>query len=200
MPEQPKPGSGPGQPQPPSAQGSQSSYDAGHIPITEELDSAKWTLPPIIPVVIALVAIAIIVGIVAFVNRPTPSATGSIMKVISADQEGNVLVAVHLKFDNKTEKALIIRNISSELEANDGKKYKDTAAPASDLNTYFQAFPQLAEGKIDPLKEEQKVAANGSQAGMAVFSYPVGKPQFDARKSLSVKIDFYDRSPMVLKQ
>ena len=23
--------------------------DAGHIPITEEMDSAKWTLPPIVP-------------------------------------------------------------------------------------------------------------------------------------------------------
>lgn len=187
---------------PPAPQGPPPAYapDAGHIPITEELDSAKWTLPPIVPVVIALAAVAIIVAMVAFINRPTPSATGSITRIISAEQGDNTMVAVHLKFDNMTEKPLYIRNISSELEASDGKKYKDNAAPSTDLNTYFQAFPPLAEGKIDPLKEEQKIPAKASHVGMAVFSYPVNKAGFDSRKSLSVRIDFYDRAPMVLKQ
>ena len=40
-------------------------YDAGHVPITEELDSAKRTLPPAAPVAIALVAVAIVVAIIA---------------------------------------------------------------------------------------------------------------------------------------
>ena len=28
-------------------------YDAGHVPMGEEMDSARWTLPPIVPVAIA---------------------------------------------------------------------------------------------------------------------------------------------------
>lgn len=168
--------------------------------MSEELDSAKWTLPPVIPVVIAVAAVAIILAVVSFMNRATPSATGAITKVISADQQGNVIVAVHLKFNNMTEKPLWIKNITSELEASDNKKYKDNAASPSDLNTYFQAFPQLGEGKIDPLQEEQKIAAKTAHAGMTVFSYPVDKQSFDDRKSLTVRIDFYDRPSMILKQ
>jgi hypothetical protein len=185
-------------PNPPKAV--QSTPDAGHIPITEEMDSAKWTLPPIIPIAIAVVAVVIVVAVVSFLNRQTPSATGSITKVISADQQGNVIIAVHIKFDNMTEKPLWIKNITSELEGADGKKYKDNAASSSDLKTYFQAFPQLGEGQIEPLKEEQKIAPKGSHAGMTVFSYPVDKAAFDARKSLTVRIDFYDRASMFLKQ
>ncbi len=133
MPDEQKPASPPHTPQPTNAssqppQTGQSMRDAGHIPITEELDSAKWTLPPIIPVAIAVVAVVIVVVVVSYMNRQTPSATGAITKVISADQQGNVIVAVHIKFDNMTEKPLWIKNITSELEGADGKKYKDNAA------------------------------------------------------------------------
>lgn len=175
-------------------------FDAGHVPITEELDSPKWTLPPVVPVLIALVGVAIVVGILAFSNRQKPSATGDITKVVSADMSENVLVAVDLKFDNATEGKLWIKNISSELEAPDGKKYTDTAAPSVDVDRYLQAFPVLAEAKLEPLKEEMQIPAKGSQAGMVVFSYPVNKTAFDSRKSLSVRVDFYDRPAMVLKK
>ncbi len=37
-------------------------YDAGHVPITEEFDSPKRSLPPAVPVVIALVIVAIVVA------------------------------------------------------------------------------------------------------------------------------------------
>ena len=168
--------------------------------MSEEMDSAKWTLPPVVPVVIALLAIVIIVGVVAYMNRPTPSATGSIIKVLSVDEQGNTMVAVHLKFDNQTERPLWIKHISSAVETPDGKKLNDDAAPASDIKRYLQAFPELAQDQIDSLQEEQKVAPRGSHAGMTIFSYPIDKKTFDGRKSLSVRVEFYDRAPMVLKQ
>ena len=39
--------------------------DAGHIPITEEFDSPKHTMPDKAPVIIALLLVAIVVGVVA---------------------------------------------------------------------------------------------------------------------------------------
>ena len=36
--------------------------DAGHIPMTEEMDSARWTLPPIVPLLIAAAAVALAAG------------------------------------------------------------------------------------------------------------------------------------------
>lgn len=186
--------------QTPKPKPAEPAFDAGHVPITEELDSPRWTLPPLVPILIALAGVAIVVAIVAFSNRPKPSATGTITKVVSADMNDNVLIVVDLKFDNATEGKLWIKNISSEVETQDGKKFSDTAAPSVDVDRYVQAFPALAEGKLDPLKEEMQIPPKGSQAGMVVFSYPVNKAAFDGRKSLSVRVDFYDRPAMVLKK
>ena len=66
----------------------------GHIPITEEMDSAKWTLPPIVPLLIAAVVVGILVAVVALSNRTKPSAALVITKVVSAAQESNTMVAI----------------------------------------------------------------------------------------------------------
>ncbi len=108
-------------------------HDAGHVPITEEFDSAKWTLPPVVPVLGALVGIALIVGVIAMTNRAKPPASGTITKVVAAEQVDNVLVAIHLKFDNVTDKQLWIKNIKSELETAEGTKLTDSAAPSVEL-------------------------------------------------------------------
>lgn len=200
MPDEIKPVPASPVPPSPSSTQPQPDRDRAHVPMSEEMDSAKWTLPPIAPLLIALVLVAVVAGTVAFVYRPKPTALGSIAKVIAAKQEDNVLVAIHVKFDNLTDTPLFIKGITAELEAADARKYNDVAAPAVDIDRYFQAFPELAEGKINPLKEELRIPAKTSQSGMAIFSYPVDKKDFDKRKSLSIRIDFYDRPAMVLKQ
>jgi hypothetical protein len=186
-------------PNPPPA-GAAPIRSAGHMPITEEFDRAKWTIPPAVPIMIAVALVAITVAVIAFVYRAQPSATGKITKVAAAAQGDSVMVAIQLKFDNVTDSRLWIKSIESELETADGKKYTDSAAPAVDMDRYLQAFPALAEGKIDPLKEEMKIMPRGSLAGMIIVSFPVEKAAFDARKSLSVKMGFYDHPGMVLQQ
>jgi hypothetical protein len=174
--------------------------DAGHVPITEEFDRAKWTLPPIVPILIAVVAVAIVVAVVSFTNRAQPVASASVVKVASADQSGNAMVGIQVKIDNKIPKQLWIKSISSELETADGKKYTDNAAPSVDASRYLEAFPALKEVKADPLKEEQKIPAGTSYTGFAIFSYPVDKAAFDSRKSLTVRIGFYDQPTLIAKQ
>jgi len=191
----------PNNPPAPARKSSLSIIDAGHVPITEELDSAKWTLPPIVPVLIALAAVGIVIAIVAFANRPTPHSTGNISKVIVADIQGNVLVAAHLNItNNKKDDYLWIKSITGEVEAANGKKMTDDAAPAVDVDRYLQAAPELSEGKIAPLRTEIKIPALKSQSGMVIFAYPLGKTAFDARKSFTVRLEFYDHSSIALKQ
>ena len=186
-------------PAPPKAETRKPATDAGHVPMTEEMDRAKWTLPPVVPILIAVVAVGIAIAVVAFTNRQTPTASGSVTKVLSSDQDSNVLVAVHLNFRNEQEKKLWIREITSEVEASDGKKYTDTAAPGVDVDRYLKGAPELAEGRIEPLKAEMTIAPHASQAGMVVFAYPITKTVFDGRKSFTVRVDFYDHAPMILK-
>ena len=190
-------------PKPPTA-GPQASAQApqvtpGHVPMTEEFDRAKWTLPPMLPVVIAAVAVAVILAVVAFLNRQQPVMSGAITKIATVDQQGNTMVAVQAKINNVIDKQLSIRNIDLELETADGKKLTDHAAPSNDAESYIKAFPPLMEANADPLREELKIAPKTAYTGVAVFSFPVDQKAFNARRSLTLDIQLYDQPPLVLK-
>ena len=58
-------------------------YDAGHVPMTEELDDARHSLPNMAPVLIALVIIAVVIGVAAFFLRSKPMANGTIENVLA---------------------------------------------------------------------------------------------------------------------
>jgi lipopolysaccharide export LptBFGC system permease protein LptF len=174
--------------------------DAGHIPITEEMDSAKWTLPPIVPLLIAGVFVAILVAVVVFTNRSTPVASLAITKVAAADQQGNTMVAVQAKLDNQIDKLLYVKAIVAEIETADGKKLSDTAAPSMDAARYIEAFPPLQEAKADPLKEELKLPAKTAYNGVAVFAFPIDKKTFDSRKGLTLRVQMYDNPTLVAKE
>lgn len=184
-------------PAPEKASTPSSTSDAGHIPMSEEMDSAKWTLPPIVPIAIAVGVVAVLIAVVVLSNRPKPYSTGNITKVLAVENADNVLVAVHVNVNNaKSDDYLWIKDISCELQTADGNKYTDTAAPAVDLDRYLEAAPPLAEGKIPALRAESKIPAQKSQAGMMIFAFPVTKAVFDGRKSLTVHINFHDHSSL----
>lgn len=182
----------------PAAKSQAPTPNFGHIPITEELDSAKWTLPPIIPVVIGLALVAAVVTVVLFATKDKPYAALAITKIVSASQEDNTMAAVQIKLDNQVEGPLYIKGIRAELEMADGKKYTDRAAPGVDGPRYMQAFPALQEAKADWLQEELKIPAKTSFNGVAIFSYPVKKADFDARKQITLHIQLYDRDALVV--
>jgi hypothetical protein len=171
--------------------------DAGHIPMSEEMDSAKRTLPPLAPLLVAAVVVGILVAVVVLSNRTKPSASLAITKVVSAAQEGNTMVAIQIKLDNQVEGPLWIKQIQAEVETPDGKKYNDSAAPGVDAPRYMEAFPPLAEAKADWLKEDLKIPTKTSFNGVAIFSYPVDKAAFDKRKQVTLRIQLYDRPTLV---
>lgn len=185
----------------PSPQPAAPAPDAGHIPITEEMDSARWTLPPMVPIVIGLVLVAVVVGIVAFSTRPTPAATGEILDIQAVEMTaGNsVLVAVNVRLKNATEKTVYLKTVYGELELPDKlEPLKDEAASFVDFERYYAGFPALRTNDTPPLKPETQLAPGQETSGRVMFSFTVPKAQFDARKSLSVKLDLYDQRPIVL--
>lgn len=194
----PNPPAEPGRPTAP-APASAPKPEYGHVPMNEEFDKAKWTLPPMVPVLIAFAAVVVVVAIVSLGNRAKPVVKGTITKVATADQEGNTMAAVQVKLDNVIDKQLWISNIDSELETADGKTFSDHAPPAGDIAEYLQAFPSLQEAKAEPLHEELKIPPHTSYTGVTVFSYPVDTKAFDQRKSLTLRIQMYDQSPIVIK-
>src|SRR5271167_3101142 len=93
-------------------------FDAGHGPITEEFDSAKRTLPPAAPVAIALVVVAIVVGVIAFLFRAKPVAQGGIDAVYFSEPAGmtNGMVLLQVTLRNVGGKTLYIKSIKANLK------------------------------------------------------------------------------------
>lgn len=176
-------------------------YTPGHVPMSEEFDKAKWTLPPALPVAIAAGAILLIVAVVAFTTRPKPILNASITKIARVDQgDDNTVVAVQMQLENLSDKQIWIRDIDSELQTDDGKKFTNHAAPAGDIKGYLKAVPALREADADPLGAQLKLPGKASYTGVMVFSYPVDQEAFDKRKSFTVKIALYDQPTQVVKQ
>ena len=175
--------------------------DAGHIPITEEMDSAKWTLPPIVPILIAVAVVAIIIAVVSFANRSTPVLNGEITDVQSVETSAgaSTLVAVNVKVHNATDQTIHIKSVSVTLQLPDKPEpLTDEAASYVDFDRYYAGIPAIKTNAIDPLKPDAKIALNTDLSGRVIFSFAIPKAQFDARKSLSIKIDLYDKNPVVI--
>jgi len=180
---------------------SQPPPDAGHIPITEEMDSAKWTLPPAMPVVIVLVVLAAIVGVGAYLMRAKPGASGVITGVYAAEtpDKSSTMVLVQVSVNNIGNKPMWVREIKAQLRTDKGDWTDDAASPV-DFARYFKAFPALGPHEMPPLKPETKIAPGGQAEGMVLVSFPVSKDAFDKRTSLTVTLENYDRRPMVIAE
>ena len=170
----------------------------GHLPMMDEFHREKRTLP-LVPMLIGAVLVAIGVAIFMFTVKPKTITNSSIAMVRMATQGDSVLVAVQVKFDNSTERQLWVQGVTSEVEMADGKKYTDSSAPRVDVDRFMKAFSQLAEANTGPLGDEQKISP-GAFTGVSIFSYPVDKAAFEARKSISVQIKFYQWPALELKQ
>ena len=176
--------------------------DAGHVPITEEFDSAKWTLPPIVPVLIALGVVAVIVAVISFANRQTPAASGEITDVQTMETAGttpNLMVAINVKFHNTTEKKIYVKKVYGLLTMPDKPEpLQDEAASAVDFERYYQGYPPLETNKLPALLPETIVPAGQDAVGRIIVSFPITKADFDKRKSLGVKLVLYDQNPITI--
>jgi hypothetical protein len=170
--------------------------------IGEEFGTAKRNLPPVRIVLICIVAVAVIVGIVAFTERAKPQGAGSIDFVAAAEVPGQnmVLAAITVTLRNTAEKPLWIHTLKAQLTTSDGNTFEDEAASAVDLDRYYQAFPVLKESSEPPLSPETKMLPGAVQRGTIIVGFKVTKEAFDQRKSLTVAIQPYDQAlPVMLK-
>ena len=171
-------------------------FDAAHVPMTEEFDRAKWTLPPIGIVFIGIAIVAVVGALLVYTNRAKPVAAGGINGISSvALQDNTVLVAVQLSVSNATPKQWYIQSIKGAVKTEQGE-WSDDAATGVDSQRYFQAFPALGSVGTQVLKFDQKLAPGQQESGTVVFSYPITKDQFDQRKSFTITIQPFDNLPV----
>jgi hypothetical protein len=163
--------------------------------IGEEFGTAKRSLPPAGIVLLCIAALAVIVGIFAFKERPKPQGAGSIDFVTNADVPGQnmILAAITMTLRNTGGKPLWVKKVTAQLTTAAGKTFEDEAASAVDLDRYYQAFPALKESTNPALSPELKLLPGMEQKGTIIVSFKVTKEDFDQRKSLTVTIQPYDQ-------
>jgi len=184
-------------PQPPPSAEPKTEFDIG-----DEFGTAKRNLPPAGIVLICIAAVAVIVGIFAFKERPKPQGAGAINFVVAAEVPGQnmVLAAITMTLRNTADKPLWIKSLQAQLTTADDKTFEDKSASAVDLDRYYQAFPALKESSEPAISPETKLLAGAQQRGTIIVSFKVTKEAFDQRKALTVKIQPYDQVlPVILK-
>lgn len=166
----------------------------------DEFGTATRNLPPAAPVAIALILVAIVIGIIAWTQRAKPAAQGSI-DAAWFSQPANMsdpMILIEVSVKNVGEKPLYIKSIKAGINTDQGE-HSDDAASASDYDRYLQAYPDLA-GHGRPLQVETKIPPGGEQKGTVMVTFPLARQQFEARKDLSVTIEPYDQKPIVLHE
>ena len=184
--------------------------DAGHVPMTEEMDSAKWSLPPVVPVLIALALVAIAVALyTVHGTRFVPRPNGKVVGVTVAEQkmesavdpaQSRVLVAVQVSISNPGERPVFVQGASAEVQADAVEPLKDDAAAASDFDRYLTAFPELKSAASTALKPETKIMPGETTTGTVLFGFPLSKDAFNKKKGMKVWLKLYDHDPIELKQ
>jgi len=187
-------------PSPAPAKKASGEYDRAHVPMGEEFDKAKWTMPPWQPVVIALVVVGIIVGIISYFNRVKPPAAGGIDEVTAVSVPGDsVMAAINVHFGNSSDYLIKVHSIKATVQTSKGE-FSDEAANAADYARYYQAFPDLKQNAKTPLMQDARIAPGANGIGTVIVSFPIPKDVFDSRQSLTVTVEPYDGLPIVLKK
>ncbi len=194
-------------------------YVPGHMPMSEEMDSARWSLPPVVPVLIAFVVLAAGFGLYSYKARPGIISQGKIVAFktypihtetarqlepggIIADPDAYdqllVMAQVNLK-DASTKKPLYIKSIDAKLvTGTDQGDLQTTQSTKGDQDQFFGYYKQLADFQIAPLTSEMKLNPGQDVTGLVMFSYGVSPEVWKNRKDFSVTITFYDQNPIVL--
>jgi hypothetical protein len=171
--------------------------NAAQVPMTEEFDSFKHTMPNALPVVVAILLVAVVLGILAYLLRAKPVVTGSIDEAfaVTLPEQHQSLAVVNLSFRNVTDEPLRLININIAVHAN-GAEFNDDFATVADFPRYFQALPALQQHTRSGLLRDSKLAPAQAASGSAIVSFPLTQQEFDARDSLTATITFAGHPPV----
>ena len=161
-------------------------------------------------VLLALVISSLVVLAWVRFGRKTPVATGEIARVaiypvqakITGGAAGNageqgqdeiinqLLVFAHVRLNNPNKAPITVVDDWAVITMPDGNTERSLGASQVAFDKVFQAYPQLAPLRMDPLRRDAQIQPGQSVDGLVVFSYQLSKEQWEKRKSMQVTITF----------
>jgi hypothetical protein len=101
-----------------------------------------------------------------------------------------LLVFAHVRLHNPNTAPITLEDDWAVVTLPNGETRRSLGASGADFDKVFQAYPQLAPLRMDPLRRDVQIQPGQSVDGLVVFSYPLSREQWDARKSMQVTISF----------
>ena len=161
-------------------------------------------------VLIALVLSSLVVFIWVRFGRKTPVASGEVARIRiypvqakitggsagTPGQEGQdeiinqMLVFAHVRLHNPNTAPITIEDDWAIVTLPDGNTRRSLGASVVDFDKVFQAYPQLAPMRMDPLRRNIEIPPGQSVDGLLVFSYPLSQDEWNKRKSMQVTVTF----------
>ena len=143
-------------------------------------------------------------------ERKTPVATGDIARVAiypvqakisggnagTPGQEGQdeiinqLLVFAHVRLHNPNTAPITLEDDWAVVTLPNGETRRSLGASGPDFEKVFQAYPQLAPLRMEPLRRDIQIQPGQSVDGLVVFNYPLSREQWDSRKSMQVTVSF----------
>jgi hypothetical protein len=165
--------------------------------MTEEFDSFKHTLPNAVPIAIAMLLVAVVIGIFAYVLRPKPVAAGSVDEAfaVTIPTQNASMAVVTVSFQNVTEKPLRLMNVNISVHAK-GAIFSDDLGSVADYPRYFKAYPPLEQHVKNALVRDTKYAPREKASGSVIVTFPLTQEEFDARDSLTATLAFDNHPPV----
>ncbi len=151
-------------------------------------------------------------------ERKTPAATGEIARVsifpvqakITGGAAGTpgmqgqdqfidqMLVLAHVRLHNPNQQPIRLEDDWAVVTLPDGETRRSLAANSSDFDKVFLAYPQLAPLRMEPLRRDTVVQPGQTVDGLLVFSYPLSRKDWDARKSMQVTLSLDNAKDVTL--
>jgi hypothetical protein len=178
----------------PSAAPPQEKSTGPTINIGDEFGTAKRNLPPAKIVLIAIAAVVVVVIFASFVKRAKPQGAGSLDNVVPVDipDQSSTMVALTFTLRNTSEKIFYVHDIHAKMKTADAELSSE-AVSAVDFDRYFQAFPTLKNGSLQPLVPEDKLQPGQEVKRTVIVAFPVDLQAFYKRQSVSVVVQPYDQ-------
>ena len=171
--------------------------NAGQVPMTEEFDNLKHTMPNTAPMVVAMLLVLVVLGVLIFAFRSKPVVSGSIDDVVATTVPGqnSSLALVNLSFRNDYDKTLRLVNLSITVHAK-GTDFRDEMGSVADFPRYTKYFPALAQHAQEPLARDTRYAPRQKASGSVIVAFPLTQEEFDNCDSLTATMIF-DNYPAV---
>ena len=186
-------------------------------PRLEQVDPPHPFRSAVKTLVIAAVLVTLALAIFVYIVKKPPVAAGEVLQVNyypvhttstggagGAGMQGSnetydqLLILAKVRVRNQTNIPLFLQDISATVTMPDGSEQTNVAAGATDAGRLFQAFPSLASLQSAPFDRDATVPPGQSTEGLAIFTFPMTKQQWDSRKAANVVVSLIHQNNLVI--